>query len=99
MGMPGGRIEGHCDHCGRAVRATQHTRGDASVDYYTLYAGHGEVVTLAGDERVRGQTYVRLLDRFVVTSCVDCYRRPEVRAERERRFRPEREAAEEGDAE
>jgi hypothetical protein len=97
MAAPQGRIEGRCETCGRPVFATQHTRGDYQVDYYSLYSGHGEVTALAGDERTRGQTYVRLIDRFDVITCADCYQRPEVQAERERRFRPEREASAETD--
>lgn len=95
MPAAGGRVAGRCDHCGRAVYGTRHTRTDYTVDYYSLYGGHGEVVPLPGDERGRGQTYVRLLDRFDVISCADCYRRAEIRAERERRFRPERSGGEE----
>lgn len=97
MTTPNGRVEGRCEHCGRPVFATQHQRGGYHVDYYSLHSGHGEVVSLAGDERLHGQTYVRLLDRFDVITCADCYRRPEVQAERERRFRPERVAAGETD--
>ncbi len=97
MAAQEGRIEGRCETCGRPVYATRHTRTDCRVDYYTLFSGHGEVTELAGDERTRGQTYVRLLDRFDVITCADCYQRPEVQAERERRFRPEREASAETD--
>jgi len=87
------RIVGRCDHCGRPVRATQHMRNGYAVDYYSLYSGRGEVTAFSGDDRVRA-TYVRLLDRFDVTTCADCYRRADVQAARAARFRPERAAAE-----
>jgi hypothetical protein len=91
--MPGGtRTVGRCDHCGRAVHATQHTRSGYTVDYYSLFSGHGEVTAFSGDDRLRA-TYVRLLDRFDVTTCADCYRRAEVQAARTAQFRPERAAA------
>jgi hypothetical protein len=84
-----------CDHCGRPVRETQHTRTAYRVDYYSLYSGRGEVCPLIGDEGLRGGTYVRLLDRFDVVTCADCYSRRAVQEERERRFHPEREPDEE----
>jgi hypothetical protein len=86
------RIAGRCDHCGRPVRATQHTRGGYAVDYYSLHSGHGEVAAFSGDDRTR-TTYVRLLDHFDLTTCVDCYRRTDVQALRAAQFRPERDAS------
>jgi hypothetical protein len=80
-----------CDHCGRAVRETQHTRTAYAVDFYTLYSGHGERCTVAGDDRQRAFTYVKLLDRFDVITCADCYRDTAVQAARDRQFQPERE--------
>ena len=74
-----------CDHCGRAVRETQHTRTSYTVDYYSVYGGNGEVCSFAGELGQRGGTYVKLLDRF------DCYRLESIQAERDRRFQPERE--------
>ena len=79
-----------CDHCGRAVHETQHTRTSYTVDYYSLHSGHGEVCSFIGEDGQRGATYVRLLDRFDVVTCAQCYRRAAVQAERDRRFRPER---------
>lgn len=80
-----------CDHCGRAVRETRHTRTAYHVDYYTLHSGHGELCTVAGDDRQHPFTYVRLLDRFDIITCADCYRQTAVQAERDRQFQPERE--------
>lgn len=82
-----------CDHCGRAVRGTQHTRTDYRVDYYALHSGQGEVCPLIGDYVHPENTYVRLLDHYDVISCADCYALPAVQAERERRYRPEETAA------
>jgi hypothetical protein len=87
-----------CDHCGRVVRETQHTRTDYTVDYYSLYSGHGEISAFVGEDGQRIGSYVKLFDRFDVISCVDCYAQPTVQAELERRFRPERgESAAQGD--
>ena len=86
-----------CDHCGRAVQETQHTRTDYRVDYYSLHSGHGEVCAVPGDERQRGGSYVKLLDRFDIVTCAQCYHRDTVRAERERRFHPERDASSEAE--
>ena len=80
-----------CDHCGRAVRETLHTRTSYQVDYYTVHSGHGERCTVAGDDRHTPLTYVRLLDRFDVITCADCYRQAPVQSERDRQFQPERE--------
>ena len=89
---PAGR---RCDHCGRPVRGTQHTRTTYRVDYYALHSGSGEVCTLIGDYLHPDHTYVRLLDHYDVISCAECYPLPAVQDEHERRFRPERVAAEE----
>ena len=93
---PAGRIAGRCDHCGRPVRSTQHTRNGYAVDYYSLHSGHGDVAAFSGDDRTRG-TYVKLRDRFDVITCADCYRRGPVQVERERRFHPERDDADDAD--
>ena len=82
-----------CDHCGRSVRGTRHTRTTYEVDYYRLHSGRGERCRVAGDDG-RGLTYVKLLDQFELITCTQCYRRAEVRAVRERRFRPDAEAGE-----
>lgn len=85
-----------CDHCGRAVRGTQHTRTDYRVDYYALHSGRGEPCALVGDYGHHDASYIRLLDHYDVISCAQCYRLPAVQAERERRFHPE--AGEGGDS-
>jgi hypothetical protein len=82
-----------CNHCGRAVRETLHTRTSYRVDYYTLHSGHGELCTVAGDDRQQAFTYVRLFDHFDVISCADCYPQAAVQAERDRQFHPEREGS------
>ena len=82
----------HCEHCGRAVRETQHTRTSYTVDYYSVHGGHGEVCWLIGEDGQRSSTYVKLLDRFDVISCAQCYQQAAVRTERDRCFQPEREA-------
>jgi hypothetical protein len=79
-----------CAHCGRGVQETQHTRTSYHVDYYSLHGGSGERCALLNEDGSPAGSYVRLVDRFDVTTCADCYRRAAVRAELERRFRPER---------
>lgn len=86
-----------CTHCGRPVRDTLHTRTSYRVDYYALHSGHGERHTVGGDERGYANTYVRLLDRFDVITCTDCYGRAVIQAERDRQFRPERTDTNAGD--
>lgn len=85
-----------CDHCGRPVRGTQHTRTDYRVDYYALHGGRGEVCALVGDFAHHDTTFIRLLDHYEVISCAECYPLPAVQAERERLFRPEAYAGDEG---
>jgi hypothetical protein len=80
-----------CDHCARPVRETVHTRTSYRVDYYTLHSGHGEWCTVAGDDRQHAFTYVRLVDRFDVITCSDCYRKAAIQHERNQQFHPERE--------
>ncbi len=41
----------HCDHCGRTVRETQHTRSAYTVDYYSVRGGDGELCSFIGEER------------------------------------------------
>jgi putative lipoic acid-binding regulatory protein len=62
-----------CDHCGRPVRETQHTRTSYTVDYYSVQAGHGELCSFAGDDGLRGATYVQVarpLRRHLVWSAI-----------------------------
>ena len=78
-----------CDHCGRPVHGTRHTRTDYRVDHYALHSGHGEIYEIVGDYDHHDTTYVRLVDHYGVVSCAECYPLPAVQEERERRFRPE----------
>lgn len=82
-----------CDHCGRSVRETQHTRTSYTVDYYSVHSGHGEVCAFVGEFGQRGATYVKLLSRFDLITCVQCYEKASVQAERDRSFQPERDSA------
>jgi hypothetical protein len=74
-----------CDHCGRAVCGTRHTRTTYEVDYFRLHGGRGERCWVTGDDG-RSAAYIRLLDQFDLITCVQCYRRSEVQDARERRF-------------
>ena len=89
-GGPGGRAPLRCNHCGRDVAGTTHTRTTYHVDYYALHTGEVEAVAVqrAADPE-RKVTVLRLVQPIDVYTCVDCFARPAVRAERERRFRPE----------
>jgi hypothetical protein len=80
----------HCDHCGRPVRETQHTRSSYAVDYYSVWGGDGEVCSFVGEDGQRGATYVKLLEPRRLTTCVNCYAQAVVQAERNRCFQPER---------
>lgn len=79
-----------CDHCGRPVSVTRHTRFAYRVDYYSLHTGEVEATTLKTDDERESITVQKLLTAVDVITCVDCYRQPAVQADRERRFRPER---------
>jgi len=81
-----------CTHCGRPVSATVHTRTAFRVDYYALHTGTVEPVTVQRPNETT-LTVFRIVEPLEVVTCVDCYQRPEVRAERERLFRPEADAA------
>lgn len=78
----------HCDHCGRAVRETQHTRTSYQVDYYAMHTGDGEWTSFQSDDG-EAVPYVRLLNTVEITTCAECYRSPEVLRERDRRFHTE----------
>src|SRR5262245_58895049 len=79
-----------CTHCGRAVAETVHTRSSYRVDFYVLYTGSVEPMTLARrDDTLAPVTVLKLLEANEVVTCADCYREPQVRAERELLFRPE----------
>ena len=88
MSLVDPRVALHCAHCGRAVAETRHTRSSYRVDYYSLHTGDVEPVALQhGDEPP--VTVFKLLTAHDVVTCVECYRKPQVRARRERLFRPE----------
>ncbi len=74
-----------CDHCGRAVCGTRHTRTSYEVDYFRLHSGRGERCWVTGDDG-RSVAHIRLLDQFELITCAQCYRQPAVQAVRERRF-------------
>ena len=78
-----------CNHCGRQVEQTWHTRTSYKVDYYSLYTGEVEEALIKIDDETPPISYQRLLSSIEVVTCVDCYRDPTVQRERERRFRPE----------
>ena len=91
-----GRGEPHCNHCGRRVHETVHTRTSYRVDYYELHTGPVEPALLRHGEDGPVRVYQRLLAPELVITCVDCYLDPAIQEERERRFRQElSEAAEE----
>ena len=79
-----------CDHCGRSVEETQHTRMTYHVDYYSAYTGEAELYSLVVDDGQRQATFLKLISRYDVITCVDCYGHADAQRERERRFRPER---------
>jgi hypothetical protein len=85
-----GHIESlRCDHCGRSVKETRHTRTSYTVDYYSLHTGAVETCSLVTDDGEHRLTFQRLLRPEEVITCVDCYRRADVQRDRELRFRAE----------
>jgi hypothetical protein len=78
-----------CNHCGRSVKETSHTRSSYQVDYYSLHTGDVEPLVVRVDEDEPPVTFQRLVNSVEVVTCVNCYRDPVVQQERERRFRPE----------
>ncbi len=86
-----------CDHCGRPVDETRHTRTSYRVDYYALHTGAVEECSLMTEDGQRSTTYLKLINQVDVVTCADCYRHEAVQLEREQRFRPERSADEGGD--
>jgi hypothetical protein len=79
----------HCYHCGTAVGETVHTRSDYRVGFYELHTGEVEEVTRAATDTEDAFSYMKLVAPTYIVTCPDCYRRPEVAAEREALFRPE----------
>ncbi len=79
-----------CSHCGRELAETMHTRASYRVDYYALHTGDVEPMTMVPtDDSAPLVTFFKLLRPNDVLTCVDCYRQPQVRKERELLFRPE----------
>jgi len=98
-GVDGSKTHLRCHHCGREVNETRHTRTAYRVDYYTLHTGAVEPMTMArSDDPTDVVTVMRLLRAVEIFTCVDCYRQPAVRRERELLFRPELQAVSGGDA-
>jgi hypothetical protein len=86
----GNKIPFRCTHCGREVAETLHTRSSYHVDYYQLHTGDVQPTTVARPDDPGGTVTILKLSRvYVVVTCADCYRRPNVRQEREALFRPE----------
>lgn len=79
-----------CEHCGRVVRETRHTRTTYRVDYYRMHTGDTEAATISRSDRDEVIPYRKLIRLLDIITCADCYGRPAVRQERERLFRPER---------
>lgn len=86
---PAHRTNLRCEHCGRAVVETTHTRNAYRVDYYSLATGDVEPCTLTSEDGQYRITFQKVIRPFEVVTCIDCYGDPEVRRDRERRFRPE----------
>jgi hypothetical protein len=78
----------HCTHCGRRVTPTRHTRTGYRVDYYSVHTGEVEPTAIHRSDDTTITVY-RLLTAVDVITCVECYRRADVQAERNRLFRPE----------
>lgn len=86
--------EGHsslrCEHCGRLVHETRHTRTTYRVDYYAMHTGETDAATISRSDKDEVIHYLKLIRPVDLVSCVDCYGQPAVRQEREQLFRPER---------
>jgi hypothetical protein len=88
--VDGSRTGLRCHHCGREVVETVHTRSSYRVDYFGLHTGEVEPMTIPQhDDPSVVVTVMRLIRAWEVFTCAECYRRPEVRREREALFRPE----------
>jgi len=67
-----------------------HTRTSYRVGYYTLYTGDVEPVTLKRpDDAAPLITVLKLVRPSEVCTCIDCYREPAIRGNRDILFRPE----------
>ncbi len=88
----------HCTHCGREVVETMHTRASYRVDYYLLHTGDVQPTTVARPDDPSGtMTVLKLIRPTTVITCADCYRRADIRQQREVLFRPELTAAADAD--
>ncbi len=89
----------HCTHCGRQVGETVHTRSSYAVDYYALYTGAVEPMTIQrADEPYGSVTVLKLIEPRTVVTCTECYRRPTIQEERDALFRPELSSTDEPEA-
>lgn len=79
-----------CHHCAREVEETKHTRTSYRVGGYEIHGGGVEAVTRPrSEDDPELITILRLIEPHPACTCADCYRLPEVAAERELLFRPE----------
>ncbi|MBP1687582.1 MAG: hypothetical protein H6Q33_3725 [Deltaproteobacteria bacterium] len=89
----------HCNHCGRQVGETVHTRSSYAVDYYVLHTGAVEPMTIQRADEPYGRiTVLKLIEPRTVVTCADCYRQPTIQEERDLLFRPELSSADEPEA-
>ncbi len=95
----GTKMSLRCHHCGRELAETVHTRLSYRVDYYALHTGEVEPTTVArGEDLAELVTIMRLVRGIEIFTCIDCYRQPHVRRERDLLFRPEQASARERQA-
>lgn len=80
------------------MHETRHTRTSYQVDFYALHTGDTEPVAVYDPRDGTTITVQRLVRPFDVFTCAECYPQPQVQAERERLFRPERAAELEAEA-
>jgi hypothetical protein len=93
-GAGASKLSLHCDHCGREVGETVHTRSSYAVDYYVLYTGAVEPMTIQHADEPSGTiTVLKLVEPRTVVTCADCYRQPNIQEARDLLFRPERSSA------
>jgi len=78
-----------CDHCGRPVCETKHTRSEYRVDYYLMHSGDVEPCSMSLDDGERTLVFQKLVRAVEIVTCADCYRDPDTRHRREAEFRPE----------
>lgn len=79
-----------CHHCAREIEETRHTRASYRVGFYELYGGEvEEMVKQRSEDNPEQVVILRLIRPSAAYTCAECYRLPEVAAERETLFRPE----------